>query len=173
MLCRAVHEDYTTTSLLHNILDCLLYLFWACVVSPGHWIWPWFCPLACPISWLCHCGDTINLLFCHNVGTFPFPALWKHCCSCHPASLPAAFAVLWPRVRPAESCWKYLTAYIFCLLAFLIFLILSWALASAWLFALCLQGSSSVPSLVFPGISQKKTQTSLKWLLWFSLRPLS
>lgn len=45
----------------------------------------------------------------------------------------------------------------FCLLAFFIFLILGWALASAWLLALCLQVSSSVPSLVFPGISQKKT----------------
>lgn len=67
-----MHENYNTINLLPNTLACLLYLFWACVVPPGCWIWPWFFPLACTISWLCHCGDTINLLHCHNVASSPF-----------------------------------------------------------------------------------------------------
>lgn len=64
-------EQYmkTTINLLPNILACLLCLFWTCVVSPGCWIWPWFCSLACPIYWLCHCGNTNNLPLCHNVAS--------------------------------------------------------------------------------------------------------
>lgn len=108
-------EQYmkTTINLLPNILACLLCLFWTCVVSPGCWIWPWFCSLACPIYWLCHCGNTNNLPLCHNVASSillscPFKTA-AHVI--HP--LFQLLLLFTTRVQTAETCWKYFTAYIF------------------------------------------------------------